>query len=98
MSSYIYTIKDAQGNQVEGFDQVGQLIFDCYKQLLGKQSQSRSSIKGNVIEQGPILTAEQQISMCKGFIDTEIKEAIFSISDVKSPGPDGYTSGFFKIA
>ncbi|KAJ8427233.1 LOW QUALITY PROTEIN: hypothetical protein Cgig2_023070 [Carnegiea gigantea] len=48
MSSYIYTIKDAQENQMKGFDQVGQLIFDFYKQLLGKQSQSRSSIRGNI--------------------------------------------------
>ncbi|KAJ8419566.1 LOW QUALITY PROTEIN: hypothetical protein Cgig2_004597 [Carnegiea gigantea] len=47
MTSYIYTIQDAQGNQVEGFDQVGHIIFDFYKQLLGKQSQLRSPIKGN---------------------------------------------------
>jgi len=59
MSSYIYTIKDAQWNQVEGFDQVEKLMFDYYKQLLVKQNQSRSPIKERVIEQGPILTVEQ---------------------------------------
>ena len=31
MASYIFTIKDAQGNQVEGFDQVGQLMYAYYK-------------------------------------------------------------------
>ncbi|KAJ8420385.1 hypothetical protein Cgig2_004699 [Carnegiea gigantea] len=78
MTSYIYTIQDAQENQVEGFDQVGHIIFDFYKQLLGKQ--------------------KQQISLCKSFTDKDIKEAIFSISNVKSPGPDGYKSRFFKTA
>ncbi|KAJ8429857.1 hypothetical protein Cgig2_023094 [Carnegiea gigantea] len=38
MTSYIYNIQDAQGDQVEGFDQVGHIMFDFYKQLLGKQS------------------------------------------------------------
>lgn len=83
---------------MEGFDQVGHLIFDFYKELLGKQSQSRRPIKGNVIEQGPIVTAEQQISMCKSFTNKDIKEAMFSISNIKSPGPDGYNNGFFKTA
>jgi len=36
--------------------------------------------------------------MCKGFTDKDIKEAMLSISNVKSPGPDGYSSGFFKTA
>jgi len=98
MTSYIYTIQDAQGNQVEGLDQVGHIIFDFYKQLLGKQSQSRSPIKENIIEQGPTLTVEQQISLCKSFTDKDIKEAVFSISNVKSPGPNRYNSEFFKTA
>ena len=54
--------------------------------------------KGKCIEQGPTFTAEQQISLCKSFTDKDIKEAIFSISNVKSLGRDGYKSGFFKTA
>jgi len=38
------------------------------------------------------------MSMCKSFTDKEIKETMLSISNVKSPAPDGYSSGFFKIA
>jgi len=82
---------------VEGFDQVGHVIFDFYKLLLGKQSQSRSPIKGNVIEQRSTLTTEQQISLYKSFTDKDIKEAIFLISNVKSPSPDGYNSGSLKL-
>jgi len=34
--------------------------------------------------------------MCKEFSDIEIKEAIFSIPNFKSPGPDGFNNGFYK--
>ena len=34
--------------------------------------------------------------MCDEFTDLEIKEAIFSIPNTKSPGLDGFGSGFFK--
>jgi len=34
--------------------------------------------------------------MCSPFTYQDIKLAIFSIPNVKSPGPDGFSSGFFK--
>ena len=39
---------------------------------------------------------EQQVALCKAFTDHDIKAALFSIPNHKSPEPDGYTSGFFK--
>lgn len=42
------------------------------------------------------MTEEHQLFLCRPFLDEEIKEAIFSIPEDKSPGPDGYTSGFYK--
>ena len=36
------------------------------------------------------------MGVCKSFTDQENKEALFSIPNHKSPGPDGYSSGFFK--
>jgi len=36
LASYIFTIKDAQGNQVEGFEHMGHLMLNFYKNLLGK--------------------------------------------------------------
>jgi len=39
---------------------------------------------------------EHQLELCMPFTDTEIKEAMFSIQNHKSPGPDGFSSGFFK--
>ncbi|KAJ8436760.1 hypothetical protein Cgig2_030118 [Carnegiea gigantea] len=45
---------------------------------------------------GNILTVEQQFALCAPFTEKDIKTAIFSIPNAKSPGPDGFGSGFFK--
>jgi len=71
-------------------------MLDFYKGLLGGQGHSRYPIYLEVIEQGPVLIVEQQIHMCKNFSAKDIKEAIFSIPNIKSPSPDGYSNGFFK--
>jgi len=96
MASYIYTINDAEGNQVEGFDQVGKLILPYYTSLLGKQLTVRSKVNMMVVNTGTTLSIEQQLILCKEFTDKEIKEAMFLIPNFKSPGPDGYSSGFYK--
>jgi len=51
-----------------------------------------------IINQGPGLTPDgnQGPLLYRNFTDKETKEAIFVISNIKSPGPDGYNSGFYK--
>ena len=45
---------------------------------------------------GKVLSIEQQLGLCAPFSDNDIKNALFSIPHTKSPGPDGFSSGFFK--
>jgi len=45
---------------------------------------------------GPTLSLDQQIRIIPPFTAKEIKDAIFSIPNEKSPGADGFSSGFFK--
>jgi len=45
---------------------------------------------------GNILIVEQQLALCAPFTEKDIKIALFSIPNTKSPGPDGFSSGFFK--
>lgn len=47
---------------------------------------------------GNKLTTKQQLSLLKLPNKNEIKQALFEIKVYKSPGPDGYGSGFFKAA
>ncbi|KAJ8440382.1 LOW QUALITY PROTEIN: hypothetical protein Cgig2_019371 [Carnegiea gigantea] len=96
LSSYIYTLKDQEGKMVEGFEEVGQAMSKFYKDMLGEQLTVRSHIDMDVIAQGKILSSEQQVSICRPFTNKDIKEALWSIPNHKSPGPDGYSSGFFK--
>ncbi|GJV20529.1 hypothetical protein Tco_1369549 [Tanacetum coccineum] len=47
---------------------------------------------------GTKLNNEEAIEMNEEVTDSEIKNALFDIGDNKAPGPDGYTSTFFKKA
>ncbi|KAJ8427211.1 hypothetical protein Cgig2_015423 [Carnegiea gigantea] len=93
MATYVYSLKDASGEFVEGFEAIGRIMLDFYKHLLGPQSTVRSRIDMEVIRQGATLTKEQQVALCKDFTEKDIREAIFSVPNIKSPGPDGLSSG-----
>ena len=41
LATYIYSIKDANGSTVEGFEQVQQVMLGFYKNLLGRQRCTR---------------------------------------------------------
>ncbi|KAJ8422266.1 hypothetical protein Cgig2_000654 [Carnegiea gigantea] len=96
LSSYIYSLADDGGNYVEGFDQVKHIMIAFYKNLLGKAADSRKNVDLQVIHHGPTLSPEDQMGLCKAFTNKDIKDALHSIPSFKSPGPDGYSSGFFK--
>ncbi|KAJ8419801.1 hypothetical protein Cgig2_012525 [Carnegiea gigantea] len=87
IATYVYTITNEDGRQMEGFDQVGKEMLNFYKNLLGKQFTPRSSIDPDVIKNGPVLTIEQQQALTEEFSSLDIKEALFSIPSTKSPGP-----------
>ena len=56
----------------------------------------RTQLDPQVIGKGNTLTVEQQLKLCVPFTDQEIKTTLFSIPNIKSPGPDGFSSGYFK--
>ncbi|XP_062086329.1 uncharacterized protein LOC133792438 [Humulus lupulus] len=45
---------------------------------------------------GPKLSVEKQVKLLKPFSKKEIRDSLFGIPITKSPGPDGFGSGFFK--
>ena len=94
----IYQLKDTNGQWAEGFEQVADIMTAYYQTRLGRQDQPTSTIDKDIINQGHSLTLDQQIDLCKPFDDKEIKSALFSIPNHKSPGPDGFNSGFYKAS
>ncbi|KAJ8435469.1 hypothetical protein Cgig2_021102 [Carnegiea gigantea] len=95
MATFIYSLKDINGTMVEGFNNVGKVLLQYYEHLLGPQQIARTPIDMEVIKQGCVSTHEQQLELCKDFSDKDIKSAMFSIPTIKSPGPDGFSSGSF---
>ncbi|XP_074303397.1 uncharacterized protein LOC141637889 [Silene latifolia] len=65
--------------------------------LLGT-SQETSKIHKRIIDQGPRCSEEMVGSLLVPITAKEIRDVMFSIPYIKSPGPDGYTSRFFKDA
>ena len=96
MANYIYAINDSTSQSVEGFDNIGNVIYHFYQNLLGSQDSLPKKLDPEIIAHGPTLSMTQKIRLCMDFADQDIKEVMFSIPNTKSPGPDGYSSGFFK--
>jgi len=96
IDTYILSIQDDHEHTRQGFTEVKEVMHTYYKALLGKQFLNRSQIDPQVIGMGHILTVEQQLKLCAPFTDQEIKTVMFSIPNIKSPGLDGFSSGFFK--
>ncbi|KAJ8425201.1 hypothetical protein Cgig2_004323 [Carnegiea gigantea] len=96
LATYIYNIHDAENREVEGFEEVRKVMLAFYTKLLGHLSIIRRPIDKEIIKQGPVLSQEQLVTLCKPLTHAEIKEVIFSIPNIKSPRPDGFGSGFFK--
>ncbi|KAJ8420694.1 hypothetical protein Cgig2_021608 [Carnegiea gigantea] len=55
LASYIYQIKDADGNLIEGFDQVSSTMQTFHKSLLGEQNTTRKKIDMEVAHHRPVL-------------------------------------------
>ena len=45
-----------------------------------------------------MVTEDETNSLLSPFTPSDVKEAVFDIAEDKAPGPDGYSSGFFKAA
>ena len=92
----IFHIKDQHDQRVEGFEEVLRVMTTFYKKLLGERDHHRTHVDQQVIEIGQCLNIEQHIQLCLPFIDSDIKNVLFSIPTHKSPGLDGYNTGFYK--
>lgn len=93
--NYIAGITLSDGSSTTSSEQVVEEFLNFYKGLLGSKH-ARESIRSEVIDQGPKLTIEQANGLIAPIGDVEIQSAIFGVGEDKSPGPDGYTSAFFK--
>ncbi|GKB02067.1 RNA-directed DNA polymerase, eukaryota, reverse transcriptase zinc-binding domain protein [Tanacetum coccineum] len=92
--SRVEFIKDDDGISYEGQD-VNKQFVKHFEQFLGKVD-NVSSVDESIFKS--TLGSEEAYNMTCEVSDEEIKEAMFDIDSNKAPGPDGFTSEFFKKA
>ncbi|KAL0334417.1 UNVERIFIED_CONTAM: hypothetical protein Sangu_1597900 [Sesamum angustifolium] len=72
--------------------------FNFLHIALGPRIKTHDTVDDGVFYWGLSLTSEFALDLCRAVTPIEIKAVVFQISDNKAPGPDGYTSCFFKKA
>ncbi|XP_074313865.1 uncharacterized protein LOC141649063 [Silene latifolia] len=88
-------IVDRHGTERTGLSDVAEGFVDYYSHLLGSTTPT-SPLDTSLIHQGSCVSPEDSASLIQPVSLDEIKAALFSIGSDKSPGPDGFSSGFFK--
>lgn len=90
----IHSLQDAEGNVVHDQQEIGKMASTYFEDLLTalhpKINAEVHSIYPNTI------TEESKAAALMAITDDDIKAALFSISDSKAPGPDGYNALFYK--
>ncbi|XP_062085792.1 uncharacterized protein LOC133791901 [Humulus lupulus] len=89
-------INDA-GQINEKFEDVMAHFLNHFWSIMGNQSKAFVPIQKEYFIHGGILSLDQQLELINPFTKKDVKNAMFSISSIKSLGPDGYGSGFFKV-
>ncbi|CAH1447585.1 unnamed protein product [Lactuca virosa] len=92
----VETIMGNDGNWKEG-DEACKQIVKYFSDFLGVDSDVSPIINPEDLFENK-LNQDQAFDMVKEVTCEEIKAAVFDIDDDKAPGPDGYTSKFFKAA
>ncbi|KAK9750128.1 hypothetical protein RND81_02G175200 [Saponaria officinalis] len=93
----IGAIQDHHGITHTGLHQVGDAFVAFYQHMLGSSTPVKA-IDPSVISNGNVVDVTDFASLTRSVSREEIKLALFAIDSNKSPGIDGFSSGFFKAA
>ncbi|GJV12664.1 hypothetical protein Tco_1354205 [Tanacetum coccineum] len=77
-------------------DLVHDAFVKHYELFLGQVGETSEFCTDNLFK--TCLNDQEALEMVRDVTDKEIKDALFSIGDDKSPGPDGFSAAFFKEA
>jgi hypothetical protein len=99
-NNLIKVLKDSEGNSIHDVMEIKSMAINFYQQLLGTTLHEFSSDKAarvtNLIKKK--FSAKCVAGMCAPVTKLEIHKVIFAMNPSKSPGPDGFSTGFFQKA
>lgn len=93
----IHSITDCEGVYHDKPEAVATAFVRFYQNLLGT-SQTANFVDTSVLQAGAVLSATHSSMLTAHVTYEEIRTAVFSMHSDKSPGPDGFSPGFFKNA
>ncbi|KAL2247994.1 UNVERIFIED_CONTAM: hypothetical protein Sindi_2651700 [Sesamum indicum] len=98
-SRRIFQINDEQGSTHTDPEEVINEFITYYQNLLGgDRRRARIDIRFLRPWARHIWSNEESTALLLPFTPANVKQAVFDIAKDKAPGPDGYSSGFFKAA
>ena len=95
--SHISSISLEDGNRSSSYHQVSEAFVNYYTKLLGSK-ETCTILNRDIVSKGKCLDPVQATSLIQPVTAEDIKNALFSIGEDKAPGPDGFSSCFFKKA
>ncbi|KAL0291000.1 UNVERIFIED_CONTAM: hypothetical protein Sradi_7037200 [Sesamum radiatum] len=95
-SQRVYQIQNEDGNLLTDYTAVTGEFVTYFKKLFGG-SQRQSQNLDHLQPFARYLISENEATQISAPVQrSEIKEALFDINEDSAPGPDGFSSGFFK--
>ncbi|VFQ86461.1 unnamed protein product [Cuscuta campestris] len=95
LQNQLISITNEDGLLVEGKKEVAKVLVNYFQKQLGIPNDTLD-MKKDIVNMGKCLSIEQQLILIASPTQEEIKNCLFEIPNHKSPGPDGFSSGFFK--
>ncbi|KAK8504054.1 hypothetical protein V6N11_047680 [Hibiscus sabdariffa] len=91
---------NAVGGDAWTLDGIANEFIEFYTKLIGTEDRE---VHGSTVDElrdllKYSLLADALLALCKDASNDEIRAALFKMGKDKSPGPDGYTTGFFQTA
>lgn len=94
----IRTIRDGKGIVQQSPERINKILKEYYASLYSKdQLDADSAVTFLEALNLPQITNEQQDLLNAQITRQEVEKAIAALPNAKSPGPDGYTSKYYKI-
>ncbi|KAL0286161.1 UNVERIFIED_CONTAM: hypothetical protein Sradi_7155500 [Sesamum radiatum] len=98
-SNRVFQITNSEGQVLTNRDSVISEFTEYFRTLLGGTRRQRVLDMGYLRPLARhVLSDDEALALIQPVTPNEIKTAVFDIDEVKAPGPDGYSSGFFKAA